>query len=69
MNKLWLFILGTLWSVTIHAQNAFDLICENRNFSASNYCIYPDSISYHMTPPPAGKRPFYISHYGRHGSR
>ena len=69
MNKLWLFILGTLWSVTIHAQNAFDLICENRNFSASNYCIYPDSISYHMTPPPAGKRPFYISHYGRHGSQ
>ena len=22
-----------------------------------------------MTPPPAGKKPFYISHYGRHGSR
>ena len=22
-----------------------------------------------MTPPPEGKKPFYISHYGRHGSR
>ena len=53
------------------AQNrsAFDLISRNRNLSASNYCIYPDSISPHMTPAPAGKRPFYISHYGRHGSR
>ena len=54
----------------VRAQSsAFDLITANRNFSASNYCIYPDSIQPHMTPAPAGKRPFYISHYGRHGSR
>lgn len=56
-------------SLPLKAQSAFDLITKNRNFSASNYCIYPDSIQPHMTPPPAGKRPFYISHYGRHGSR
>lgn len=56
-------------SLPLKAQSAFDLITKNRNFSASNYCIYPDSIQPHMTPPPAGKHPFYISHYGRHGSR
>ena len=52
-----------------YAQSVFDLITQDRNFSASNYCIYPDSVQNIMTPPPAGKRPFYISHYGRHGSR
>ncbi len=52
-----------------YAQSVFDLITRDRNFSASNYCVYPDSVQNIMTPPPAGKRPFYISHYGRHGSR
>ena len=31
--------------------------------------MYPDSITAKLTPAPAGKKPFYISHYGRHGSR
>lgn len=59
-----LLTVSGLW-----AQSAYDFIVHNRNFSASNYCIYPDSIQYQQTPPPAGKRPFYLSHYGRHGSR
>ena len=55
---------------SVRAQSsALEMITRNRNLSASNYCIYPDSIQPHMTPAPAGKRPFYISHYGRHGSR
>ena len=56
-------------SVAAQAQSAFRYITQNRNFSASNYCIYPDSIEPTQTAPPAGKKPFYISHYGRHGSR
>jgi hypothetical protein len=55
--------------VSVQAQSAFEFICRNRNFSASNYCVYPDSVQHVMTPPPMGKKPFYISHYGRHGSR
>ena len=53
-----------------HAQSrrAFNRISTNRNISASNYCIYPDTV-FQQTPPPEGKHPFYISHYGRHGSR
>ena len=56
-------------AATIPDSSAFERICRDRNFSASNYCIYPDTIEHVMTPPPPGKRPFYISHYGRHGSR
>lgn len=53
-----------------HAQSrrAFDRISKDRRLSASNYCIYPDTV-FPQTPSPEGKHPFYISHYGRHGSR
>lgn len=64
---VWLF-LGSLLSES-WAQSAFELISRNRNISASNYSIYPDSIDFYETAPPAGKKPFYLSHYGRHGSR
>ncbi len=46
-----------------------DLIREKPAFASCNYNTYPDSIPDNLTPPPAGKRPFYLSHYGRHGSR
>jgi len=63
-----LTVLSCWWSV-VAAQSAFDMIRRNRNLSASNYCIYPDSALAPLTPAPEGKHPFYISHYGRHGSR
>ena len=63
------FLLGVFLALSSVAQSAFDLISYNRNFSASNYCVYPDNRLPELTPPPAGKKPFYISHYGRHGSR
>lgn len=68
MRKLLLALFFALLPVLLSAQEAVMQIEHNRLFAASNYCIYPDSI-YPDTPPPAGKRPFYISHYGRHGSR
>lgn len=52
-----------------HAQTVFEEIVKNPHLSANNYCIYPDSDSYQYTPAPEGLHPFYISHYGRHGSR
>ncbi|MCI1779810.1 MAG: histidine-type phosphatase [Bacteroidales bacterium] len=33
------------------------------------YLAYPDPSNFHNTPAPEGYEPFYISHYGRHGSR
>ena len=53
----------------LQAQTVTDLIKNDPSFAACNYRIYPDSVEMPMTPPPAGKQPFYISHYGRHGSR
>lgn len=52
-----------------NAQTVLDLIREKPTYASCNYHIYPDSITKHLTPSPEGKQPFYISHYGRHGSR
>ena len=46
-----------------------DLIRQAPSYASCNYYIYPDSITKPLTPSPEGKKPFYISHYGRHGSR
>ena len=54
---------------TISAQTVKDHIRENPAYASCNYHIYPDSIDAQLTPAPKGKQPFYISHYGRHGSR
>lgn len=72
LSRLWLVVImlwGMVTSSNAQSHFAFDIISMDRRLSASNYCIYPDSPSIKNTPPPAGKRPFYISHYGRHGSR
>ena len=43
-------------------------IHENIRLSASNYLAYVDPAEA-LTPAPKGYEPFYLSHYGRHGSR
>ncbi len=43
-------------------------IHDNILLSASNYVAYPDPTE-KLTPTPKGYEPFYLSHYGRHGSR
>ena len=54
---------------TVNAQTVKDLIIKKPTYASCNYDIYPDSVPDNLTPSPAGKKPFYISHYGRHGSR
>ena len=51
------------------AQGGLDIIKQHPAYASCNYDVYPDSITAKLTPAPAGKKPFYISHYGRHGSR
>ena len=51
------------------AQSGTESTESNLGVSASNYQAYPDSGFATLSAPPVGKRPFYISHYGRHGSR
>lgn len=63
-----LFLLIALgWSAA--AQTARDDFGRDIRLSASNLLAYPGPAQKEPTPPPADKKPFYISHYGRHGSR
>lgn len=59
----WLIVVGT------RAQAVLDIIKQKPAFASCNYDTYPERTSFRMTPAPEGKIPFYISHYGRHGSR
>lgn len=56
-------------SISLQAQTIRDEIRRNIRCSASNYMAYPGALQGQLTPAPANKKPFYISHYGRHGSR
>lgn len=58
-----------LHSSYLNAQPALEALKHNRNLAASNYMVYPEPDTLIDTPAPDGARPFYISHYGRHGSR
>ena len=51
------------------AQSAREDFKLDTHLSASNYLAYPGPTQGELTPAPDGKKPFYISHYGRHGSR
>ena len=62
-----LFYLFTF--LPTHAQTVRDLIIQKHSYASCNYDTYPDSIPNNLSPSPQGKQPFYISHYGRHGSR
>lgn len=52
-----------------YAQTVRDIIIKKPTYASCNYDTYPDNIPDNLTPSPEGKKPFYISHYGRHGSR
>jgi hypothetical protein len=69
MKKWLLAAVATLFIVTLHAQTAYNEIHENVLLSASNFMAYPGPVQRVLTPAPRGYKPFYISHYGRHGSR
>lgn len=69
MKKL--LILYVVWCCVLgmSAQTARDDFKRDTHLSASSYLAYPGPTQGQLTPAPEGKHPFYISHYGRHGSR
>lgn len=71
MNKTHWLLAFALWllAMGMQAQPVFDIIKKSPGYASCNYDVYPDDVPDLLTPPPSGKRPFYISHYGRHGSR
>jgi hypothetical protein len=52
----------------VYAQHPKDDIKQNIRRSANSLMAYPGPQKQQLTPAPQGKQPFYISHYGRHGS-
>ena len=50
------------------AQTSREELLSHIELTAGNFANYPAPTG-HLTPAPEGYEPFYISHYGRHGSR
>ena len=69
MNKLFTLMLALAVTLTVAGQQVKQEISENKCLSGSNHLAYPGPSQERLTPAPKGYRPFYISHYGRHGSR
>ena len=69
MKTKLLIPLLLLLSVGAAGQTSRKEIFKDINRTGSNYFAYPGPSQKALTPAPAGYEPFYISHYGRHGSR
>lgn len=67
------FSILLLWFATFSAvaqqPTAREEIMADVHRSASNYLAYPEPVGVKYTAAPKGYKPFYISHYARHGSR
>ncbi len=69
MKKNILTFVLALCALLSSAQTPREEIKENIFRSGSNYYAYPGPLQERLTPSPSNYVPFYISHYGRHGSR
>lgn len=72
MRKLFTAVVALCVALCSFGQNewtkARQEIHDNVLLSASNYTAYVDPTEA-LTPAPKGYEPFYLTHYGRHGSR
>lgn len=68
MRKSLFFIFALALAVLANAGVREDFKA-NYKQAANNYYAYPDQNLPALTAAPAGYTPFYIDHYGRHGSR
>lgn len=68
MKRFLLLALICCFALGLFAQTAKEEIFADVHRSASNYYAYPTPTGT-LTAPPKGYKPFYLSHYARHGSR
>lgn len=69
-KHLSLIIVALIIALGVQAQTvARDAFKQDIHRSANNYYAYPDKNLPALTPAPEGYEPFFINHYGRHGSR
>lgn len=63
-----LFFLLLIPFISLQAQTTKEEVMANILQAGGTYYSYPSPTG-KLTPAPKGYKPFYISHYGRHGSR
>lgn len=63
-----LAVVLAIFCLGVNAQTTFEEISADLNKAGGVYLAYP-SVETKQTPAPKGYKPFYVSHYGRHGSR
>src|SRR5574344_1449524 len=68
MKKYFLLLLILCLAITSNAQKARQEMASDMTLMEAGYRAYPGPTT-KLTPAPKGEKPFYISHYGRHGSR
>ncbi len=66
--RLFFAAITMLFPLVFNAQTTKEEVTANLDKAGGVYFAYPVSTSQN-TAPPKGYKPFYISHYGRHGSR
>lgn len=69
MKRILTILVVCCSMLVARGQMVLDIIRQSPGYASCNYDVYPDSIPDKLTAAPKGKHPFYISHYGRHGSR
>lgn len=63
-----LVVVLAIFCLGVNAQTTFEEISADLNKAGGVYLAYP-TVETKQTPAPKGYKPFYVSHYGRHGSR
>ncbi len=71
MKRITLLLIAALAVVTAQAATVGKAayIKAHPRYAGNNYQAYPDSVLPALTPAPDGYTPFFLDHYGRHGSR
>ena len=66
---IYLVLPALMLSLAATAQTSKKEILQDLGKTGASYYAYPGPRQMALTPAPEGYKPFYISHYGRHGSR
>ena len=68
MKQLFIILLCASLSLNVQAQLSREVARQNKSITAGNFYSYP-APNEHNNVEIKGYKPFYISHFGRHGSR
>ena len=69
VKSLFALTAGFFLANPLNAQTTDAELTAHPEFTSSGYLTYQEPVNIKYTKVPAGYKPFYISHYGRHGSR